>query len=414
MPVRRVLADARVEADRGRVAVERGPVVYCAEGADHGGSVMDVFLRDGAPLPEPRYEAGLLGGVVALHGEAECMTGRGEGGAPLIARKALTMVPYFAWAQRAPGPMVVWLPRTVELAEVPPPATLATGAVPISIATEPTSRGHGRGLGGHRERPHALRLRGPARAEALVVGPPRHPGLGVGAAGLAHRVHCRRDGGVLDEDDSSWRPVELAEGSEFGIARDTFNRIDFQPVNAVSVRAVVQLQPGFSGGILQWRHAVNWIGSNFDSADAAAESLAEERATSSLRAILLFFSVLLRGSTDSRRACAAGSSLAGAGTSPPVCRTDCFACAVAFFGERAPKEPAQTPSSARSAQSRQLALPAVPPTPRTFLGPNAALVKKSWQEVKARGRTDALRRLQAHRQHRLQEPRARPELAATA
>lgn len=146
-----------------------------------------------------------------------------------------------------------------------------------------------------------------------------------------------------------------------------------------------------SGGLwatMSERHVVNWIGSNFDSADAAAVSLAEE----SLRRW----------------------EQPGWCKHLPAALQDCFACAVAFFGERSPKEPAQRPSSTKSAEGRQLALPAVLATPRTFLvGPNAASVKKPWKEVKSKDRTDAMRRLQAHRQHRLQEPTACPELAAT-
>ena len=50
MPVRRVVAHEAVEADRGRVAVERGPLVYCAEWADNDGRVANIVLPDGAAL----------------------------------------------------------------------------------------------------------------------------------------------------------------------------------------------------------------------------------------------------------------------------------------------------------------------------------------------------------------------------
>ena len=68
MPVRRVVANDAVEADRGRVAVERGPLVYCAEWTDNDGRVANLVLPDGAALAaETRPD--LLGGVVVITGE---------------------------------------------------------------------------------------------------------------------------------------------------------------------------------------------------------------------------------------------------------------------------------------------------------------------------------------------------------
>jgi DUF1680 family protein len=101
MPVRRVLADERVTDDVGKVALERGPVVYCAEGADHGGSVLGLVVPDDAPLTAgPRPE--LLGGVTVLRG-----TVRDAQGKP----RELLAIPYYAWSHRGPGEMAVWLRR---------------------------------------------------------------------------------------------------------------------------------------------------------------------------------------------------------------------------------------------------------------------------------------------------------------
>ena len=92
MPVRFVEADDRVEADRGKVALERGPLVYCLEQADNGGDVRQQTLTAPAEWqPEPRPD--LLGGITVLT--------NGE----------LTAVPYFAWGHRGAGSMAVWLPE---------------------------------------------------------------------------------------------------------------------------------------------------------------------------------------------------------------------------------------------------------------------------------------------------------------
>jgi DUF1680 family protein len=106
MPVRRVLALERVEADCGRTALERGPLVYCAEWPDNGGRALDLELPDGAPL-SARWRGGLLGGIMVLEGEALRSSSEGEA-------VPFTAIPYYAWAHRGPGEMAVWLPRSAE------------------------------------------------------------------------------------------------------------------------------------------------------------------------------------------------------------------------------------------------------------------------------------------------------------
>ena len=65
-----MLCHDAVEPNRGRVAVERGPVVYCVEGADHDGRVMDLYLEDDAQLtPDMRPE--MLGGITVLTGDGK-------------------------------------------------------------------------------------------------------------------------------------------------------------------------------------------------------------------------------------------------------------------------------------------------------------------------------------------------------
>jgi len=101
MPVRRVLADERVAQDAGKLALERGPLVYCAEAADHAGSVLDLVVPDDARLSVERRPE-LLGGIAVLRG-----TVRDVGGRP----RELIAIPYYAWSHRGPGEMAVWLRR---------------------------------------------------------------------------------------------------------------------------------------------------------------------------------------------------------------------------------------------------------------------------------------------------------------
>ncbi|MBN1421894.1 MAG: glycoside hydrolase family 127 protein, partial [Planctomycetes bacterium] len=92
MPVRRVRAHEAVEEDRGKVAIERGPLVYCVEGADNRGvDVLDLVLPADADLA-PAFREDLLGGVVAIAGKAP----------------SFTAIPYALWGNRGADPMAVW------------------------------------------------------------------------------------------------------------------------------------------------------------------------------------------------------------------------------------------------------------------------------------------------------------------
>ena len=113
MPPERLYAHPNVRMDVGRVALRRGPLIYCVEEADNPGRpVQRLTLPRGAPLSAERADA--FGGVTMLKAPAKMLT-PGDGGAlystaPPISRDAtLAAVPYFLWANREPGSMQVWI-----------------------------------------------------------------------------------------------------------------------------------------------------------------------------------------------------------------------------------------------------------------------------------------------------------------
>jgi DUF1680 family protein len=115
MPVERVYADPHVKADVGRVALQRGPMIYCLEGADNKGGVRNLCLPKDAKL-SATFEKEVLGGVVVVQGEALAVSRSGE---KLQTKPvAFRAVPYFAWDNRQPGPMIVWLAEEPERAEL--------------------------------------------------------------------------------------------------------------------------------------------------------------------------------------------------------------------------------------------------------------------------------------------------------
>jgi DUF1680 family protein len=103
LDVRKVLADQRVKEDRGRVAVERGPIVFCAEWPDcDDGQALDL-LFDATGEFRPSLDEAFYGGAVVLSGHARNIT------KPQSAPKPVKLIPYHLWANRGAGEMTVWL-----------------------------------------------------------------------------------------------------------------------------------------------------------------------------------------------------------------------------------------------------------------------------------------------------------------
>ena len=119
LAAQRLVSDERVAGNRNSVAVQRGPLIYCLEGADHAGTdVRDLRLPDEAALT-PRLEPELLNGVTVL--EAAGLQVVRDEARPLYRRLGqpgetwtpapLRFIPYYAWANRGPNAMTVWVRR---------------------------------------------------------------------------------------------------------------------------------------------------------------------------------------------------------------------------------------------------------------------------------------------------------------
>ena len=119
MQPRTVVADKRVKDDFGRVAVERGPLVYCAEAADNNGvQLQQIYVKANADFSLVKgyniwnTEAdGQPFAVNALRTTAQELTKDADGNLALK-RVGLTLIPYYAWNHRGAGRMDVWLKST--------------------------------------------------------------------------------------------------------------------------------------------------------------------------------------------------------------------------------------------------------------------------------------------------------------
>jgi uncharacterized protein len=120
MPVRLIESHPYVAENRGRVALMRGPLLFCVEGADNPGFDLRDLVLD-AETPTARYAPGLLDGVVVLEArghaqkpesgwnEALYRTASPDGDHRSASTREIVAIPYYAWANREPGAMLVWL-----------------------------------------------------------------------------------------------------------------------------------------------------------------------------------------------------------------------------------------------------------------------------------------------------------------
>ncbi|MBN2007959.1 glycoside hydrolase family 127 protein [candidate division KSB1 bacterium] len=101
MPIRRVVTDEKVADDRNKVALIRGPIVYCAEGVDNDGETLDLVIPDNAELAA-EFQPELLDGITVIKGMVTDTYGK---------KRNLTEIPYYAWSHRGIGEMAVWMDR---------------------------------------------------------------------------------------------------------------------------------------------------------------------------------------------------------------------------------------------------------------------------------------------------------------
>lgn len=133
LPVRRVKAHPAVQADQGRVALERGPLVYCAEWVDNGGGVTHFRLKKNAKL-ETQFRPQLLNGVTIVKGKAEAYYKQES--ELKKEEKQIILIPYYSWAHRGNGEMAVWLAQEKEKVKPKPEPEWASQSKMKSTGTQ--------------------------------------------------------------------------------------------------------------------------------------------------------------------------------------------------------------------------------------------------------------------------------------
>jgi DUF1680 family protein len=113
MDIKRVTARAELKAANNRVALQRGPLIYCVEGTDNEGKAWNFILPDNESI-KANFNEKMLGGLMTLQFNAPTVKISADGLDVSTSKQNITAIPYFSWCNRGQTPMQVWLPTKME------------------------------------------------------------------------------------------------------------------------------------------------------------------------------------------------------------------------------------------------------------------------------------------------------------
>ena len=258
MEPRTVKANNKVEADRGRIAVERGPIVYCAEWPDNDFDVLSIFVNQ-KPKFTVTEKPELLEGLVVLSTNGQTL-GYDNNGRLVTKDVKLNLIPYYAWCHRGSGNMAVWLPQELSASRPVMPPTLASKSK-INASSEMYS------LSSLNDRlvpkdendrsvPYTHWWPKQGTTEWLSYELPSEEAV------QSATVYWYDDGPwggcrvpkswklYYKDASGNWQPVTGADN--YGLAKGTPNTVNFDPVKTSAMKLEVELPDDNSTGIFEW------------------------------------------------------------------------------------------------------------------------------------------------------------------
>jgi len=254
MPVRRIQANPAVKDDLGRLAVERGPLVFCAESADNSGHALNLVVHAGTSFSESSVS--ILGhSLVALTAPAQSVTADLRGKRATQPATA-TLIPYFAWCHRGAGEMQVWFPTSPETAQ-PVSSVTATASHCWELDTvNAVNDGVLPKSSGDHDVKRLTWWPNKGSAEWLQYAfatPETFKGCSVYWFDDTGKGSCRLPvSWKVQYQDSTGRWLDAP--ATYPVAKDTLCTATFEkPVTTRALRLAVQLQPNVSGGVLEFQ-----------------------------------------------------------------------------------------------------------------------------------------------------------------
>jgi DUF1680 family protein len=260
METEKVMANAQIKDDVNRFAFQRGPVVYCLEGPDNKDSLVQNIVVDRSAKTESHYVPNLLNGVEVINVKGE--SGRIQPGTDKIieTEQNVTAIPYYAWANRGPSEMTVWIPYEASAAKPKPAPTIASTS---KVTSSAKSAKMNAAINDQYEPADSKDTNFPYLhwwpntkslefvqydfkeehevSESKVYWYDDGPWGGCRIP-VSYKVYYKKDG--------QWVPVDVA--SPYAIAKDQYNVLTFKPVKTTALKMEVQLPDDNSSGIHEW------------------------------------------------------------------------------------------------------------------------------------------------------------------
>lgn len=268
MDVRRVKANDNVVDDRGKLALERGPVMFCIEGKDQKDStVFNKYIMENTPV-SAQYDKTLLNGVMTLTGAAKEVEKDGT-----VKDVDFKAIPYATWNNRGTDQMEVWIAQSPVAAVPTPEPTIASKARTMTIqapiqkdAPESASvETEAYGTNDQWEPRNSADISKPYHYWWLKNGTEETLAYEFDKPYTVSNVQVywldfdQYDGNfrvpqswkLYYKAGDQWKEVE--QPSKYTVDKDKYNSVDFKPVTTTGLKIAAQLQQGESGGIIEWK-----------------------------------------------------------------------------------------------------------------------------------------------------------------
>ena len=112
MEIRRVVANQKIKEDIGKIALQRGPLMYCAEWADNNGKTSNLIIPASANFTS-EFKPEMLNGVTVLKSQVPAIIISNNQSIATV-QQAFTAIPYYSWANRGKGEMMLWFPVSIK------------------------------------------------------------------------------------------------------------------------------------------------------------------------------------------------------------------------------------------------------------------------------------------------------------
>lgn len=251
-----VEAHPLLRENKGKVAVEKGPLLYCAEWPDNGGSVLNLLFEKDAKLMVKT--SSLLGGIDLIEGQTRIASRSMDGSVTLSDPQTLTLIPYHLWNNRGPGEMSVWLPAEIASVSPSPAPSIVNGAT-ITASLEARTF---RALKDQQWPTHSADRKAayihwwPKKASTEWVQfdfdqPERVSRVELYWFDDGPDGGCRIPRGweVQYRSGDSWLPVSAL--TPYSVTKDAPDRVQFSPVQTDAIRILIQLPEDFATGLYE-------------------------------------------------------------------------------------------------------------------------------------------------------------------